>query len=173
MASGILKKAKYGAATAAVSSYSAAAASALSEPLLASETNKPSVRETDSVSSSSFDSGNADVSSNESSFSSEELLYRSLSGKDLITSALVSLVATGGVAASVGAMVAFPTAMVFIMGGICIVNSPTMAHKHIKIAKSAGIRDTVSSLRKEINLLRGEIDFLTRSIDDLHAESDV
>lgn len=137
--------------------------------------DKKSARATDSLSSFSFGSNSDDDTDAEdaSSLSSEGLLSNKLSTQDIFTSALVSLVATGGVACSIGAMVALPTAIpVLIMGGLCAVNSPTIAHKQLVIAKSVGVRDSLSNLRTEVELLNGEVDFLSESLDDLNAELD-
>ncbi len=139
--------------------------------------DKKSARATDSLSSFSFGSNSDDDTDDDaedaSSLSSEGLLSNKLSTQDIFTSALVSLVATGGVACSIGAMVAFPTAIpVLIMGGLCAVNSPTIAHKQLVIAKSVGVRDSLSNLRTEVELLSGEVDFLSESLDDLNAELD-
>jgi len=80
---------------------------------------------------------------------------------------------TGGLAASAAAMISVPSAIIFMMGGICIINSPTVAHKHLGIAKSEGVRTSLNNIRKEVDLLTSEIDFLTHSVDDLQAEADV
>lgn len=88
------------------------------------------------------------------------------SGKDIFTSVLISLVAATGVAASVGAMVAIPEVVVFVMGGLCIANAPMVAHSQIAIAKSVGVRDSVTYLRREIDLLNGEIDFMSKTLGE-------
>ena len=129
MASGILRKSKY---TANVAAAQTRAATALSEPLIP---NKGSGF-TDSVSSVEHDSGEDEE---EGTVYSKELLPKSeLLGKDIVSTLAVSLLVTGGLAASAAAMISVPSAIIFMMGGICIVNSPTVAHKHLGIAKSEG-----------------------------------
>ena len=127
MASGILRKSKYTANPAAAQTRPA---TAMSEPLIP---NKGSGF-TDSVSSVEHDSGEDEE---EGTVYSAELPPNVL-GKDIVSTLAVSLLVTGGLAASAAAMISVPSAIIFMMGGICIINSPTVAHKHLGIAKSEG-----------------------------------
>mmetsp|Transcript_28557 Transcript_28557/g.52111 ORF Transcript_28557/g.52111 Transcript_28557/m.52111 type:complete len:144 (+) Transcript_28557:144-575(+) len=130
---GILRKGKYSAGAAAATAKHAAT-SALSEPLL---TNKQS-RRTDSLSSSDDSSSDDSSSDEEGLTSSERFKPNNMSSKDVASTIAVCLFVTGGLAASVSAMIAVPSVMVILMGGICMVNSPTVASKQFSIAKSKG-----------------------------------
>ena len=124
MASRILRTGKYAANVAAAQTR---AATALSEPLI------PNKR-------SGFTDTNTDSGEDEEegiSLDSGELPPKLL-GKDIVSTLAVSLLVTGGLAASAAAMISVPSAIIFMMGGICIINSPTVAHKHLGIAKSEG-----------------------------------
>mmetsp|Transcript_28175 Transcript_28175/g.48610 ORF Transcript_28175/g.48610 Transcript_28175/m.48610 type:complete len:404 (-) Transcript_28175:212-1423(-) len=158
MASGILRAGKYNSAAAQTR-----AVTALSEPLI------PSKR------SSGFTDTDSDSEEDEEEgilLDSAELPPKLL-GKDIVSTLAVSLLVTGGLAASAAAMISIPSAIIFMMGGICIINSPTVAHKHLGIAKNEGLRTSLGNIRKEVDLLTSEIDFLTHSVDDLQAEADV
>mmetsp|Transcript_27107 Transcript_27107/g.57573 ORF Transcript_27107/g.57573 Transcript_27107/m.57573 type:complete len:398 (-) Transcript_27107:279-1472(-) len=157
MASGILRSAKYSAGA------SAAASAALNEPLLP---NKQS-RYPDSLSSVS----GCETEDDGMSSRSEEMIV-GLRGKGVVSTIAVSLLVVGGLAASTSAMVAAQSAVVFLMGGICVVNSPAVAHRQLQIARGQGVRASVNNIRKEIEFLTDEIDFLINTVDDLQTETD-
>ena len=125
MASGILRTGKYAANVAAAQTR---AATALSEPLIP---KKRSSGFTD------IDTDSGEDDEEGISLDSAQLPPKLL-GKDIVSTLAVSLLVTGGLAASAAAMISVPSAIIFMMGGICIVNSPTVAHKHLGIAKSEG-----------------------------------
>mmetsp|Transcript_16203 Transcript_16203/g.29293 ORF Transcript_16203/g.29293 Transcript_16203/m.29293 type:complete len:155 (-) Transcript_16203:331-795(-) len=154
MAPGILNAhGKYAAGAAAATH----AASALSEPLLS---NKQS-----GLTDNSWDDEDTSLQS--------ENHVPGMSRKDIASTIAASLLATGGLAAAASAMIAVPSAAVFLMGGICAFNSPTVAHKQLSISKSEGVRASVNHIRKEIEVLKDQVDFLTQSADDLEEEADV
>ena len=134
MASGVLRTGKYAAKAAAAQTL---AATALSEPLL--ETTKRS-RLTDSLSDDSDDES--------SIYSDATSVAGGLAGKNIVHTLGVTLMVTCGMAASAAAIVAVPGIAVFVMGGICIANSPTVAHKYIKIAKSEGESNRMRSIER-------------------------
>jgi hypothetical protein len=108
------------------------AANTLGEPFLP----KKQSRYTDSLSSSerSEDSeGSGD--SDDSEYEDEEPLRLQFTGKNLVPFLAVGLAATGGLAASAAAMIAMPSAFVFLMGGLCVVNSPLMVLKHVHLTQ--------------------------------------
>jgi len=161
MASGILRASgKYAASTAVKNN----AVSALTDPLLP---NKQS-RFTDSLSSLDHESWEDE----DTTLQSGDFVPR-MPGKDIASTIAVSLMVMGGLAASASAMLAVPTVVVFLMGGVCIVNAPTVASKQWSIAKSEGVRTSVNIIRKEIKILKDEVEFLSSSVDDLEEEADV
>mmetsp|Transcript_2574 Transcript_2574/g.5465 ORF Transcript_2574/g.5465 Transcript_2574/m.5465 type:complete len:395 (+) Transcript_2574:155-1339(+) len=155
MSSGILRPSSY------------AAAPVLDEPLLP---NKQS-RHTNSLSSDD-DSEIEEAASVHSARSAGRILPKSMSRKDIISTVGVGLLATAGLAASLSAMVAFPSAAVILMGGICMVNSPILGQKHLRIAKSEGVRTSVNMIREEITFLKNEVNFLEQAVDDLQADAE-
>jgi len=95
-----------------------------------------------------------------------------MSTKDVALTLTVALLVTGGLAASASALIAYPaSAAVILMGGVCIVNSPAVATKHLRIAKSEGVRSSVKKIRVEIGSLKTEIDLVARAVDDLQEEA--
>ena len=105
MASGILKSGKY------------AASAALGEPLLPAKQS----RYTDSL--SSFGNGSDSDDDDDESGDDERsgtLDPTKMSGKDIATSVALGLLVTGGMAASASAIVAAQSAVVFLMGGVCL-----------------------------------------------------
>mmetsp|Transcript_14921 Transcript_14921/g.26964 ORF Transcript_14921/g.26964 Transcript_14921/m.26964 type:complete len:397 (-) Transcript_14921:129-1319(-) len=161
MASGILRASGKYATSAAVQNN---AISALSDPLLPNKESKF----TDSLSSLDHESWEDE----DTTLQSGDFVPR-MSGKDIASTLAVSLMVTGGLAASASAMLAVPSVVVFLMGGVCIVNAPTVASKQWSISKSDGIRTSVNCIRKEIKVLKDEVEFLSSSVDDLKEESDV
>jgi len=102
----ILKSSKY------------AASAALGEPLLPAKQS----RYTDSL--SSFESGSSflesDDSDDDESGDSGTLDPTKMSGKDIAISVALGLLVTGGMAASASAIVAAQSAVVILMGGVCL-----------------------------------------------------
>eukprot|EP01082_Thalassiosira_pseudonana_P004843 g4167.t1 g4167 contig15:479678-481380(+) len=92
--------------------------------------------------------------------------------KEAIVATVTAVLLFGGLAASAAAMVAAQTIFVFVMGGVCIANTPVVAQRQYHITKSKGVRASINMLIEEINLLKSEVDFLTQSVDDLQAEAD-
>lgn len=149
------------------SSMSSDSASALSEPLIP---NNSRFAVTDSLSSLDSDSLEDDATSPNPS---TESLFSDVSRKDIVSIVVVSLLATGGLAAATAAMIAMPSIAVLLMGGLCLTNSPAVVLKQFKIAKSSGVRMAVEMIQKELNLLKGEVNVLTAAVDDLQAETDI
>ncbi|KAL7546012.1 hypothetical protein ACHAWF_009358 [Thalassiosira exigua] len=185
MTGGILRSGKFGASGARLAagvagrSVAEAAASALDEPLLDKIVGKQS-RTTDSVSSDDEDEERGmgrirredEDDDDETTVSSGGLLPDSMSGREALGAAAVSILVVGAMASAASAMIAVPTAIVFVMGGVSILNCPTVAHKHLRIAKSGNQRTIINNLRKEAEILKLEVDFVSRSVDDLQAEAD-
>ena len=59
--------------------------------------------------------------------------------------ASAALLALAGVAASGVAAAAAPTALVFVMGGVCLLNAPTVLVRQLCIAKNVGECNTTHS----------------------------
>lgn len=152
MPASILRQSKY--ATGALK-----AAGDPSEPLLST---------TDSLSS---EGGGAVSATAPPSDDDGRTLTEGLTGKGLMSTVGVGILAVAGLAASAAAMIAAPGAAVIIMGGLCLVNSPVVATKHVAIAKSAGVRGSVNAIRGECVLLKSEVDFLEEQVNDLQAEA--
>lgn len=150
--SGVLKASKY------------AAAPALTVPLIPDKLS----RRTDSLSSDDFSDVDAEAPS---ANSGGGILNKSMTRKDIISTIGVGVLATAGMAASLSAIVAFPGAAVILMGGICAINSPTVAAKHLSISKSGGLRTAVSSIRGDIKFLKREVDFVEQAVNDLEIET--
>jgi len=141
------------------------AADALSKPLLPDRKSR-----TDSW--SSCDSSD---DSDDSGDEGEKILGPRFFGKDVVQNLGAVLLATGGLAAATVAMVTAPVTMpgiaVFLMGGICAINSPLMAAKQVSLSKHGGVRDTIKDIRKKREVLEESIDFLTKSVDELQEET--
>mmetsp|Transcript_34134 Transcript_34134/g.71869 ORF Transcript_34134/g.71869 Transcript_34134/m.71869 type:complete len:219 (+) Transcript_34134:209-865(+) len=163
MASGILQACGIRAVDAAAKPSHAT--NPLNEPLLLDI--KKHSRFTDSLSSLGHGWSDEDTA-----LQSDEFVPR-MAGKDIASTIAVCLFVTGGLAASAYTMMEVPSVVVFLMGGVCIVNSPTVARKQLSIAKSEGIRTSVNKIRKKIEVLQDELDFLTQSTSELEAEANM
>ena len=120
-------------------------ASALAQPLIAGKISR----------TESWSSG--DSSDDESDDPGGRTLGPRFFGKDLVRNVGSVLLAAGGLAASTAAMVTMPGAVVFLMGGICAINSPLVAVKQVHLAKHAGEHPRASSKcvrcgRRSLNL---------------------
>ena len=102
------------------------AARALSNPLLSDKKSR-----TDSWSS-------CDSSDDDSGDEGERTLGSRFFGKEVVRNLGTVLLATGGLVAAAAAMVTMPGAAVFLMGGICAINSPLMAAKQVSLSKHGG-----------------------------------
>lgn len=169
MLNGILRTGRYSDSgnTDDIADAAATQTALLSEPLIPN--NKRSVSFIDHDASDEED----EEREAETTVYSEDILLESFSRKDITATTLaVSLLVTAGLAASAFAMISVPSAIVILMGGICIVNSPMVAQKYLSIAKNAGVRTSVNNIRTEIDLLRTEIEFAAQALDDLQSEAD-
>jgi len=77
----------------------------------------------------------------------------------------------GGIAASAASFVVSPSTVVFIAGGIAIVNAPYSAFKEMKMSKIPTLRSMNNALREDANRLEGEVDILSGEIDALIPEA--
>jgi len=137
----------------------------LGEPLIL---NKQS-RFTDSVSSLEGDYGEDDGGT---SFYSEELIVN-IKANGIASVIAVSLLATGGLVASAYAVMVVQSVVVLLVGGICIINLPTVAYRQFCIAKGESVRASVNNIHREVDFLKDELDFLLHRVDDLQAEADM
>lgn len=58
-------------------------------------------------------------------------------GTVLLTS-VVCVAAAGAIAASAAAMITIQSIAVFVAGGLCCLNAPTVVHRHLEISKAPG-----------------------------------
>jgi len=165
MSEGILRAGKYAAKQA-----SAKAISALDEPLLPTKQS----RRTDSLSDGSEDGSWIPSDGSEAtSVQSESMLpSSSMSVANMAFTALLCVVTAGGIAASAASMIAVQSVAVLLMGGLCVMHSPAVLVNHVRIARSAGIRESINDIRASIDLLKNEVDFLTSAVDGMETESD-
>lgn len=77
----------------------------------------------------------------------------------------VYVLATGGIAVSVAAMIMAPVIVVFVMGGVYIANAPYTAVKEKKIAKLPTLRAMNNRLREDAGRLEEEMDALNEEIN--------
>lgn len=68
------------------------------------------------------------------------------------------------------AMVSVSSIAVYVAGGICILNAPTLAHRTHQLSKGKGVRRSMNNLRTEINILGMENNFLSQSVNTLQSE---
>lgn len=84
----------------------------------------------------------------------------------------VAILITGGIITSSFAMMVAQNVTVFLMGGICIMNTVAVGFKHLSISKKDGIRALINLLRLEFESLETGVDDLTQSVDELKVEAD-
>lgn len=161
MASGVLKAGKYATSAAGVPR------SLLVEPLLPNSASKRTTFTDDDSDASSLSWDDPEASAR--SLADGRRGLTSLTAKD----AGAFLLVAGGLAASAAVMVAAPSALVLLMGGICAPNAMGVAYKQVQIAANKGVRDIVNGIRKDIELLKEDLDILSMTVDELQAEADV
>ena len=139
MASGVLKAGKYATSAAGVPR------SLLVEPLLPNSASKRTTfTDDDDSDASSLSWDDPEASARSSLADGRQRGLTSLTAKD----AGAFLLVAGGLAASAAVMVAAPSALVLLMGGICAPNAMGVAYKQVQIAANKG--ESVFLSRNEI-----------------------
>jgi len=162
MTPGILRSGKYVAKTASAKATSALneATSTLNEPLLPIKQS----RTTDSLSD--------DSESTSVQLETDTSPPPPISMKDMAFTALLGVVTAGGIAASACSMLAVQSITVFLMGGLCVLQSPAVIVNQVRIARGTSIRESIKNIRESIDVLENEITFLHSSVDELEAETE-